>query len=256
MTRSWKVVPIFAASILMVIVSVGQVFSGDQDSGTAIDGAADIVQLDDVIIPFSLCVGNDCINGEVFDFDTIRLKENNLRIGFVDTSASGSFPTRDWEVTINDSINGGLEYFAVKDMGAGTTPFLIAGATGYVGIGTTTPIQKLHVEGNAYVSGNMEIGSSRLLKNNIKVLESEAAFKTLGALQPVTFNRKTDPDDELVGFIAEDLPDLVATKSGKTINPVDIVAVLTKVIQEQEKTIGELSRRVEALEKASGIPNQ
>ena len=33
----------------------------------------------------SLCVGFDCVNGESFGFDTVRLKENNLRLHFDDT---------------------------------------------------------------------------------------------------------------------------------------------------------------------------
>jgi hypothetical protein len=48
--------------------------------------AEDFVINDDMIIIGSLCVGFDCVNGEVFSFDTIRLKENNLRIKFDDTS--------------------------------------------------------------------------------------------------------------------------------------------------------------------------
>jgi hypothetical protein len=59
-----------------------------------------------------------------------------------------------------------------------------------------------------------------------------------------------------VGFIAEDVPDLVATKDRKGLSPMDIVAVLTKVVQEQQKTaedqkkiIAELSRKVDDLQK-------
>ena len=37
-----------------------------------------------------------------------------------------------------------------------------------------------------------------------------------------------------MGFIAEDVPDLVATKDRKGLSPMDIVAVLTKVLQEQQ----------------------
>ncbi|MEO1370030.1 MAG: hypothetical protein AAFX50_22845, partial [Acidobacteriota bacterium] len=48
--------------------------------------------LDDVIIVGSACAGLDCNNGESFGFDTLRLKENNLRIHFNDTSNSASFP--------------------------------------------------------------------------------------------------------------------------------------------------------------------
>ncbi|MBC8184459.1 hypothetical protein H8E88_25470 [candidate division KSB1 bacterium] len=54
----------------------------------------DQVILDDLIVDGSLCVGMDCVNGESFGFDTIRLKENTLRIRFIDTSSTSSFPTQ------------------------------------------------------------------------------------------------------------------------------------------------------------------
>ena len=39
---------------------------------------ADQVIFDDLIVDGSQCVGLDCVEGENFDFDTIRLKENNI----------------------------------------------------------------------------------------------------------------------------------------------------------------------------------
>ena len=115
----------------------------------------DQVFLDDVIGTFSLCVGNDCSNGENFNFDTIRLKENNLRIHFDDTSASASFPGNDWRIVINDSSNGGSNYFAVEDATAGRIPFkveagapadsLLVSPSGSVGVGTSSPEAMLHV---------------------------------------------------------------------------------------------------------------
>jgi hypothetical protein len=74
---------------------------------------ADEVILDDVIVDGSLCVGQDCINDEDFQFDTLRLKENNLRIGFTDTSSSAAFPTEDWVIVINESNNGGMNFFVI-----------------------------------------------------------------------------------------------------------------------------------------------
>ena len=53
---------------------------------------ADQQILDDLIVGGSICAGTDCSNGESFGFDTIRLKENNLRIRAMDTSNSASFP--------------------------------------------------------------------------------------------------------------------------------------------------------------------
>ena len=78
---------------------------------------ADEVILDDVIVDGSLCVGQDCANEEEFSFDTVRLKENNVRIMFEDTSTTAEFPTNDWQITINDSSNGGEAYFAITDCG-------------------------------------------------------------------------------------------------------------------------------------------
>jgi hypothetical protein len=54
-----------------------------------------------------------------------------------------------------------------------------------------------------------------------------------------------------VGFIAEDVPELVAMNGRSTLGTVDIVAVLTKVVKEQQKTISELKEKVEKLEKDS-----
>ncbi|MEZ5812486.1 MAG: hypothetical protein R3D45_13825 [Rhizobiaceae bacterium] len=110
----------------------------------------------DVLIDGSLCVGIDCVlTGENFGSDTIRLKENNLRIHFDDTSTTGSFPFNDWRITINGQQNGDPNFFAIDDATAGTTPFRIsAGAgnnalivddNGDVGIGTATPVLELHI---------------------------------------------------------------------------------------------------------------
>ncbi|WP_345294193.1 YadA-like family protein [Luteimonas vadosa] len=79
---------------------------------------ADNVVLDDQIVVGSQCVGLDCVNNEDFGFDTLRLKENNLRIDFRDTSNTASFPSNDWGIVINDSSNGGDNYFMIQDRGA------------------------------------------------------------------------------------------------------------------------------------------
>ena len=49
------------------------------------------------LVTGSLAVGFDAVNGESFGFDTFRMKENNLRMHFDDTSdPATSFPSRDW----------------------------------------------------------------------------------------------------------------------------------------------------------------
>lgn len=114
----------------------------------------DIVQADDVIIQGSLCVGFDCVVNESFGFDTIRLKENNTRIKFEDTSV-GEFPSTDWQLTANDSASGGANRFSIEDITSATVPFTITGgaasnsifvnSTGRVGFRTATPVLDLHV---------------------------------------------------------------------------------------------------------------
>ena len=91
--------------------------------------------------------------------------------------------------------------------------------------------------------------SSRDYKENISELSTKEAIETLRELSPVKYNYKVDKEENHVGFIAEDVPDLVATKDRKGLSPMDIVAVLTKVVQEQRKTIDDLSRKVDTLEK-------
>jgi len=382
----------------------------------------DVVTADDAIIQGSLCVGLDCVNNESFGFDTIRLKENNTRIKFDDTSTSAGFPANDWQLTANDSASGGASKFSIEDISGQKVPFTVTAgaptnsvfvdstgrlglrtatpvldlhintsntpairqeqnnsggftaqtwdiggneanwfvrdvtggsrlplrirpgaptssidiaANGFVGVGTASPDQNLDVRGpnattnvlatfgfgsgtnalNVGYAGGIGRGvgffsavgdgssvapnpslrfftatsmrliidyqgflglgglftptkpiehlngaflsaggvwtnaSSRDLKLNICDLDSDEAMRTLDGLTAVTYSYKVDPREHHVGFIAEDAPDIVASKDHKGMSPMDVVAVLTKVVQEQQKVIGELSHRVEQLEK-------
>jgi hypothetical protein len=358
---------------------------------------------DDLVVVGSICSGLDCVNNESFGFDTIRLKENNLRIKFLDTSGSSSFPTNDWQITVNDSANGGLNKFSIDDIDSGLTPFtILAGApansiyvasSGYFGLGTATPRVNLHVLSNntptirldqdtsggwteqswdlggneagffirdvtnsstlplriianapsssLYIAADGDIGfqtsspdglldiahpsnannhaflvspsgdvgvnidngqvpnglfdiqtaaglslftvntdgtigvgvqsvnasnvlefansahlttggvwtnaSSRKLKNNIADISAEVALNTIRALKPVTFTYKIEPTESYAGFIAEDVPEIVATNDRKSLAAMDFVAVLTKLVQEQQKAIENLQHRVEQL---------
>lgn len=117
--------------------------------------SADQVIVDDQIVQGSSCVGTDCVNGESFGFDTIRIKENNVRIHFDDTSNSASFPQNDWRLIANDSGNGGANYLAIEDSNSGRIPFrveagaaanaLVVEADSDIGIGTLNPVVELHV---------------------------------------------------------------------------------------------------------------
>jgi hypothetical protein len=124
---------------------------------------------DDLIVQGSACVGLDCVNNEAFGFDTIRLKENNTRIKFDDTSTAAGFPANDWQLTANDSASGGANKFSIEDITGAKVPFTItAGAatnsifvdsTGRVGLRTGTPVLDLHI-------ATSNTPASRLEQNN------------------------------------------------------------------------------------------
>ncbi len=124
-------------------------------SASKVIKSLDVVTADDAIIQGSLCVGLDCVNNESFGFDTIRLKENNTRIKFDDTSTSTGFPNHDWQLTANDSASGGANKFSIEDITAATVPVTVTGSaptnsifvdsSGRLGLRTATPVLDIHV---------------------------------------------------------------------------------------------------------------
>jgi hypothetical protein len=380
-------------------------------SGEELSATSDYCYIDDMIVEASLCVGIDCLCDHSFGFDTIVLKENNLRIFFDDTSWEAGRPNNDWRILINDTSNGSANYFSVEDATAERRVFTVeAGAPshalyvddgGKVGLGTSTPATDLHVmkgdtptlrleqdgsggfsaqtfeiagnEANFFIrdvtngatlpfriqpglphsaltlktagvgigtwypsaplhiltdsstpalvlaertsgatvqfsagasstffgsrsnhplnlivdqdtmmyidtSGNVAIKngstsitagrkidtdtggyltsggvwqstSTRASKENIKDLETGKAIDAFEKLKPVTFNYKKEKGEQYVGFIADDVPALVANNDRSALNAMDVVAVLTKVVQEQQKTIRELKEAVKELKK-------
>jgi hypothetical protein len=95
---------------------------------------------------------------------------------------------------------------------------------------------------NCTAGGVWTDASSIELKENIQSLTTEEALDVLKGLNPVKYNYKTDKEEGCVGFIAEEVPDLVASKDRKGMSPMDVVAVLTKVVQEQHKDINLLKK--------------
>ena len=66
------------------------------------------------------------------------------------------------------------------------------------------------------------------------------ALAALGALRPVTFTY-VDGDEARAGFIAEEMPDLLATGDRTSLSPMEIVAVLAQVVKAQQRQIHELA---------------
>lgn len=113
------------------------------------------------------------------------------------------------------------------------------------------PIHSQTTGAHLTVGGVWTNASSRELKENIRPLGTDEAFAALLDLEPVEFNYRVQKDDLQVGFIAEDVPPLVATPDRKTLAPVEIVGVLTRVVQEQQRMIDQLTKEVQELKLAS-----
>ena len=108
--------------------------------------------------------------------------------------------------------------------------------SGNLGIANDNPGQMFQVAG-AYCNGSVWVDvSTREAKKNIEPLSLDVALQTLTDLDPVTFEYKdAKTPDGHVGFIAEDVPEIVATPDRKGLVSMDIVGVLTAVVKEQQK---------------------
>jgi hypothetical protein len=162
-------------------------------------------------------------------------------------------PFQAWDVVANNNN------FIVRDISHETDPFivrtsapyysLVVDSTGRIGLGVSSPLYQIHHSSGARLdAGNWINASSRAVKQDIQPLALDAAMSTVKALQPVTFAYKANPAETNVGFIAEDVPELVATNDRKGLSSMDIVAVLTKVVQEQQRTIEAMQARLQKLE--------
>ncbi len=170
--------------LLLLFVS-GQVYA-QPDSAKPIN-FKDQQILDDLIVDGSACIGQDCVNGESFGFKTLRLKENNLRIHFLDTSTSASFPSADWCIQINDTSNGGGNYYGIVHENTGRRIMsleanapqhsLYVDDAGRVGFGTSNPVVELHVvDGNTPTLRLEQDGSSGFAAQTWDVAGNEAGF--------------------------------------------------------------------------------
>ena len=122
---------------------------------------------------------------------------------------------------------------------AGTNTFAIA-ANGSISSSTGASLSS---------GGTWTDASTRELKQDIKDLEYRESLNIIKQLNPVKFAYKKDPENERIGFIAEDVPDLVATDDRKGLSALQIVSALTKVVQSQQKEIQQLKRMVKRLNK-------
>lgn len=122
----------------------------------ALPAGAQEVIADNLIVQGKVCAGTDCASTESFGLENLKLKHNNTKLLFDDSSTTAGFPATDWRLTANDSFTGGVNRFSLEDVTAGTVPVTIRGAApndslfvsnlGRVGLGTATPDARLDIE--------------------------------------------------------------------------------------------------------------
>lgn len=176
--------------------------------------------------------------------------EGHIRIPANRMYQVSSLDALGWDFTTSGLRVGSGAMFSLSLYSNSATPSLFLDTAGNVGVGMTSPGHPLEMASGAHVTtgGVWTNASSRAYKENIHHLSPEMALAALEKLQPVQFNYKTDGSDEYVGFIAEDVPDLVASKDHKGLSSMDIVAVLTKVVQQQQKQIADLKARLDEMQ--------
>lgn len=129
-------------------------------------------------------------------------------------------------------------------------------AANRVGINNASPAYPLQV-GNSSSNGNgayVSVGgvwmcaSSRDLKENIQDISAAEALTALNKLEPKSFQYKNEPNEEYLGFIAEDVPEMVANQDHKSLSAMDFAALLTKVVKIQQERLDAQERKIQELE--------
>ena len=120
---------------------------------------------------------------------------------------------------------------------------------GNVGIGTTSPSEKLHVSGNIKGSSFM-YSSDRTKKQNIKSLKN--ALEVVQNLRGVEFEWKEN-GQKSIGFLAQEveeiLPELVHGAEGeKSVEYGNLTAILVEAVKAQQSQIEAQNARISALE--------
>ena len=171
--------------------------------------------------------------------------------------------TAKWHI-FNNSAAGGLQIY---NTGIKTAIFAKQ-SNSYVGIGTTSPTQALHVVGNAYKTegGTAWATSSDLRLKNLTGNYTKG-LNEIAALQPVKYiykkdnPRQLDSDLEQVGFVAQEVQKIFPEAVSKAedgyldfnIHPVNVAmvnAIKELKLQNGElvQQISELNSRIERLE--------
>jgi hypothetical protein len=173
-----------------------------------------------------------------------NLEEN--RYSDVSIALKNSRENFQWNIQTSEEEWG----LAFSRLGSGVAEMTLTPAN------TEGGLQILMGDGGKYSNGQWLDASSRAYKENIRALGEVEALTAFDRLQPVHYNYKTNKNEPIVGFIAEDVPDLIAPRDHKSLSALEMTALLTKVIQLQRKTreakdreIAELQRQEQSMER-------
>ena len=154
---------------------------------------------------------------------------------------------------INSADNhGSIQFLSAPDTNTvSATPLerMRIDSAGNVGIGTSAPSYKLHVDGDIYATGNVTAYSDIKLKTNIRTIEG--ALDLVGKMRGVRYDR-IDTGEASVGVIAQEmrevLPEVVTEKDGAIgVAYGNISGVLIEAINELRAEVTELRAEIKAL---------
>jgi hypothetical protein len=196
--------------------------------------------------------------------NTLNIYNGNVGIGTTSPSEKLSIKSADAAIKLEGTTNSYL--FQIVDSNnrfrifdnTNNSERITLTSGGNVGIGTTSPGYKLHVNGQVsnisiYASHDIVAYSDQSVKTNIKPIEN--VIERIQNSRGVVYDRTDCDSINNIGFIAQELeenfPELVVTNEDgtKAVKYQNTVAVLFEAIKEQQKQIEELKQIINGITK-------
>jgi hypothetical protein len=179
-----------------------------------------------------------------FNVSTESITARGAKIG---KNYDSTFDLGIWAST-HSAGNGAATVF-YRDL---TTESMRIDSAGNLGIGTTSPTQKLDVAGSILASGNVTAYSDIRVKDNVESITD--AIEKLSQIRGVTYTR-TDLEDKerkYAGVIAQEIEQVLpeAVFDNGKVKAVDYnatIALLIEAVKEQQGQINELKLTIEQL---------
>lgn len=156
------------------------------------------------------------------------------------------------------ATNTSLTFDTFRGSDSRRLPIAMQPNGGRVGIGTTTPSEKLEVNGNV-LANNVGVPSDARYKKNVRPIAGPLGLLSMLNGVRYEFDREAHPEKafdegDQLGLIAQDvreaLPELVhESDSGYlSVNYIGVIPVLIEAIKEQNRAMQEKDTRIDALE--------